>query len=424
MTIPVIFKAPKCRRAPITRLLLACLVLLGLTQKAFPQTLTILHVFTGGGDGGSPYAGLIFDAAGNLYGTTALGGQGSCTGGCGTAFKLTHRASSWVLTPLYYFQGGSDGGYPEARLTFGPDGRLYGNTCGEDLIEHCAGPPDSPANGDGTVFRLGPPARVPRNILGGWMQTVLYPQAGTPSGQLIFDQAGNIYGTNGSCVFELTPSEGGWTPSSLYCFTGGNDGEDPASGVVMDQAGNLYGTTAHGGGADYCFSGCGTVFELTPSASGWTETILHSFQGGDDGYFPAGGLTFDRFGNLYGPTAGGGSGGGGTVFTLTPSSGSWAFQTIYPLVGQQCEEPPGPYDTLAIDGTGSLYGATLCDGSGGNVFKLTPRPDGGWTYLNVYQFDNGYGGLVGGVTLDANGNIFGTSWQGGENYGAVWEITP
>ena len=93
-------------------------------------------------------------------------------------------------------------------------------------------------------------------------------------------------------------------------------------------------------------------------------------------------------------------------------------------MGQQCEEPPGPYDNLAIDGTGSLYDATLCDGGGSNVFKLTPRPDGGWTYLNVYQFDNGYGGLVGGVTLDANGDIFGTSWQGGENYGVVWEITP
>ena len=192
----------------------------------------------------------------------------------------------------------------------------------------------------------------------------------------------------------------------------------------MDQAGNLYGTTPYGGGSSYCSPrGCGTVFELTYNGSGWTETILHSFQGPDDGYFPAGGLAFDHSGNLYGTTAGGGSGLGGTVFTLTPSSGGWAFQTIYPLTGGGCEDPPGPYGTLAIDATGSLYGATYCDDGGGNVFKLTPNPGGGWTYLNLYQL-NGYGGPLGGVVLDASGNIFGTSVSSGENHGLVWEITP
>jgi uncharacterized repeat protein (TIGR03803 family) len=399
---------------------LACSVTLVLIQAAFTQTLTIIHVFSGGGDGGSPFAGLIIDNSGNLYGTTAIGGRGSCSNGCGTAFKFTHRASGWVLTPLYYFQGGSDGAYPEARLTFGPNGRLYGNTCGN--VGPCTGPPYSPVNMEGTVFSLGPPPHVPNNILGGWMQTIIYPQAGSPSGQLIFDQAGNIYGSNGSCVFELIASGDGWTPSLLYCFNGGSDGEHPASGVVMDQAGNLYGTTAYGGGSGYCAGGCGTIFELTPSGSGWTETILHSFQGGNDGYFPFGGLTSDRFGNLYGTTAAGGSGGGGTVFTLTPSSGGWAFRQIYPLVGQQCEEPPGPYDTLAIDGSGSLYGATYCDDNGGYVFKLVPNPDGSWTYINMYSL-NYYGGAVGGVVLDANGNIFGASLGRGD-YGVVWEITP
>jgi hypothetical protein len=407
---------------PITRLLLAGLLTAGLTQTAFTQTLTLIHIFSGGSDGSEPFAGLILDDAGNLYGTTASGGQGPCPGGCGTAFKLSQHASDWVLTPLYSFRGGNNGAYPEARLTFGPNGRLYGNTCGQDAGTSCAGPPYSPTNSDGTVFSLGPPPRIRSNILGGWTQTVLYPQAGTPSGQLIFDRSGNIYGTNGSCVFELMPVGGGWTPSLLYCFTGGNDGDDPTSGVVMDQAGKLYGTTAYGGGAGACNRGCGTVFELTHSGSGWTETILHSFAGGDDGYFPIGGLAFDRFGNVYGTTAGGGSGGGGTVFTLTPSSGGWTFHMIFPLVGQQCEEPPGPYDTLAIDGSGSLYGTTLCDGGGGSVFKLTPRPDGGWTYNSLYQF-HGFGGSVGDVVLDANGNVFGTSAFGG-SYGAIWEIRP
>jgi uncharacterized repeat protein (TIGR03803 family) len=407
------------RRAHAANIVVAFALTVGLAATTFAQQLIILHVFSGGGDGFGPFAGLILDNAGNLYGTTVNGGVNNCPRGCGTVFKLTHHASGWVLTPLYYFLGGLDGGYPAARLTFGSNGLLYGNTCGE--VGPCTGPPYSPVNMEGTVFTLGPPPHVPNNILGGWRQTILY-QAGSPSGQLIFDQAGNIYGTNGSCVFELTPSGEGWTPSLLYCFNGGNDGEHPTSGVVMDQAGNLYGTTAYGGGASYCASGCGTVFELTPSGSGWTETVLHRFQGSNDGYFPFGGLTFDRFGNLYGTTAGGGSGGGGIVFTVTSSSGSWAFRQIYPLVGQQCEEPPGPYDTLATDGSGSLYGATLCDVDG--VFKLTPSPGGIWTYTGIYQFHNCYGGSVGGVTLDANGNIFGTSVDGGSGYGAVWEITP
>lgn len=384
------------------------------------QTLTILHVFSGGGDGFGPFAGLLLDDAGNLYGTTVNGGLDNCPRGCGTVFKLTHHTAGWVLTPLYYFVGSLGGQYPAARLIFGPNGLLYGNTCGD--VGPCTGPPYSPINMEGTVFSLGPPPHIPNNILGGWMQTIIYPQAGRPSGQLIFDHAGNIYGTNGSCVFELIASGDGWTPSLLYCFNGGSDGEHPASGVVMDQAGNLYGTTVYGGGSGYCSEGCGTVFELTPSGSRWTETILHSFQGGNDGYFPFGGLKFDRFGNLYGTTAAGGSGGGGTVFTLTPSSGGWAFRQIYPLVGQQCEEPPGPYDTLAMDGSGSLYGATLCDDDG--VFKLTPRPNGAWTYTGIYQFHNDYGGSVGGVILDTNGNIYGTSVDGGSGYGAVWEITP
>ena len=415
-------------RAQAANIVVAFALTVDLASTAFAQTLTVIHDFTGQGDGGSLYAGLIIDNAGNLYGTTALGGQGRCPNGCGTAFKLTPRASGWILTALHYFQGGDDGAYPEARLTFGPNGGLYGNTCGQDA-GYCTGPPYSPVNMEGTVFGLRSPSRVPHNILGGWTQIVLYPQAGNLSGQLVFDQAWNIYGTNGSCVFELMPSGEGWSPRLLYCFNGGNDGSDPASGVVMDQAGNLYGTTAYGGGTSYCYRGCGTVFELIHSGSGWTETILHSFQGGNDGFFPIGGLTFDRSGNIYGTTAAGGSGGGGTVFTLTPLAEGWTFRQIYPIVGQQCEEPPGPYDTLAIDGSGSLYGVTFCDDGGGNVFKLTPTPDGSWTYIDLYQFakhyGGQYGGAIGGVALDASGNIYGTSaFYGAYGHGAVWKLTP
>jgi uncharacterized repeat protein (TIGR03803 family) len=155
-------------------------------------------------------------------------------------------------------------------------------------------------------------------------------------GDLLFDQAGNIYGTtqgggseNNGTVYELTPSGGGWTESILYRFTGGNDGGGPLSGLISDGAGNLYGTTV-GGGA----YGWGTVYELTPSSSGWLIYVLYSFTGGSDGEAAIGGVIFDASGNLYGTTNGGGAGGCpngcGTLFELSPSIyGGWTYSLLY-----------------------------------------------------------------------------------------------
>ena len=244
-----------------------------------------------------------------------------------------------------------------------------------------------------------------------------------PSINVTFDQTGNIYGTTykggmGSCggsgfmcgtVYELTPSAGGWTKSVLYTFTGASDGGSPGGGVIFDSAGNLYGTTEFGG-----LYGQGTVFQLVPSAGGWTENLLHSFQAGSEGGYTIVGLIFDSSGNLYGATNYGGTGGGGTVFELSPSSGgSWTYNLLYSFTGgTDC----GPTRELVMDGTGNLYGTTYCDGAYGygNVFKLTPS-GGGWTYSSLHDFTGGSDGELPASTVifDAKGNLYGTASFGG-----------
>jgi uncharacterized repeat protein (TIGR03803 family) len=247
--------------------------------------LNVLYSFTGGSDGALPWAGLIADAAGNLYGTT-YGGGGS---GQGTVFQLD---PSGTLTVLYSFTGGNDA-TPWAGLIADAAGNFYGTTEGGD--------------GPGEVFQL-----TPSGIL-----NVLHNFAGhdgaAPHGGLIFDAAGNLYGTTHTggtsgygTAFQLTPSG---ALNVLHSFTGGGDGAYPEIGVIADVAGNLYGTAGRGG-----VGGQGTVFQLTPSG---TLTVLHSFTGGSDGAYPSGDLIADAAGNLYGTTYGGGASVQGTVFELT-----------------------------------------------------------------------------------------------------------
>ncbi len=399
------------------------------------QTFTVIHKFTGS-DGANPYAGLTIDRGGNLYGTTQYGGHlsSTCPGGCGTIFRMAQRGSGWLLSELYEFTAGPEG-YPQARVVFGPDGTLYGTASG------FGGYGD---NGPGAVFNLRPPATVCKSVSCPWTETVLFQfvYGGTgffPLGDLTFDAAGNIYGTTqyggltqycsgGGCgvAYELTQSGGVWTESILHAFTSGADGAYPNSGVIFDQAGNLYGTAPQD---DYQTTD-GLVYELSPSSSGWTQNALYYFQAGSDGAYPYAGLIFDSAGNLYGTTRNGPDH-GGTVFELTPAEDNWDYDEVYGLPGDGC---CGPYGTLVMDATGNLYGATLTAGAygQGNVFKLTPS-DGGWTYTDLHDFtgqsDGGqpYGNLV----LDANGNIYGTTYAGGNfecqgdfGCGVVFEITP
>jgi uncharacterized repeat protein (TIGR03803 family) len=389
------------------------------TQSAQAQTFTVLHDFTRGNDGASPEVGLSIDGAGNLFGTANSGGSA----GFGTAFELAppKKGGGLVLNVLHTFTGGSvgstDGGLPAARVIFGPNGTLYGSTT--------AG---GNANA-GVVYNLGPASRFRK-------ETILYSFTGgndgeRPSGDLLFDQTGNIYGTTSfggatfnGVVFELTPSGKGFLQDVLYTFTGGNDGALPSSGVISDAASNLYGTAGSGGAF-----GFGTVFELTGSGPSRSEQTLYSFQDGSDGGTPSGGLIFDALGNLYGTTGSGGAFGGGTVFKLTPSGGgSFTFTVLFSFTGTGVTTATGPAATLTMDAAGNIYGTTTNDGAfaQGSVFKRTPS-GGGYTFTSLHDFTGGTDGgrPFSNVVFDAAGNLYGTTLQGGANAaGVVFEITP
>lgn len=401
-------------------------------QAVQAQTYHVIHYFTGGLDGASPTAGLTIDGAGNLYGTANLGGVGY-----GTVYKLLHKGSGWVFNPLFSFAGGSDGFYPAAGVIFGPDGSLYGTTrVGGNLT--C----DIPY-GCGTVLKLSPPPRACPSVLCPWTKTALYQFGGPPDGaypgygDLIFDPADRVYGTTlggGSnydgTVYELTRSGSGWTERVLYAFSG-PDGAGPFEGITLDNAGNLYSTTVGGGGSCNYGAGCGTVFQLTPSGSGWTERLLYSFQNGSDGSAPRAGLIFDQEGNMYGATSNGGLYGGGTVFELSLSEGGWIYTLLYSFAG---EANCGPAANLVMDVAGNLYGTTNCDGANhqGSVFKLTPSSPY-WTYTSLHDFTLSSGAFpTSNVIFDVAGNLYGTTDQGGNSNsnceslgcGVVWQITP
>jgi uncharacterized repeat protein (TIGR03803 family) len=403
--------------------LIGLVLTLALTQMLQAQTFTVIHNF-GGPEGAFPFAGLTMDRAGNLYGTAFQGG----TGGFGGVLKLSRSTVGWIATPIYSFQGGNNGGndagYPSARLVLGPDGNLYGTT---------AGGGESSCNYCGTVFKLTPPGPTCKPAPCPWGETVLYRFRGAPDGALpyspvTFDQKLNIYGTTESggsnctygcgTVYKLKLRNGVWKESILHNFTGNADGGYPTAGLIFDKTGKLYGTTPAGG------SGGGTIFQLVNAGSTWTENVLYSFQNGSDGGQPYAGLIFDGAGNLYGTTAAGGAGNGGTAFELSPSYSGWTYQLLSSFDGSGFL---GPYGDLLMDKAGNLYGTTLRGGSNnqGTVFKLT-YSNGLWTKTVLHDFTGGDdgGAPYGNVVIAANGKIYGTAATGGQGYGIVWEIGP
>lgn len=398
-------------RKPV--IVLAFASALVLTQFASAQTFQVLHNFTGGYDGGTPPYTLTQDAAGHFFGTASMGGKN----GDGTVFRFERVNANWVLLPAYNFSG--QDGQPGWGVTLAPDGTIY-------TVASYASVFGGPC---GTAIHLRPSPIPPRSTDMTWKETVLRTyvknQEGCPTGNLLLDSAGNLYGVTqdggphgwGS-VFELTRNGSVWTETILYAFQGQADGGAPYSGLITDTVGNLYGT-ASAAGAD----GKGVVFELKPSGGSWTEQVLYTFQGGNDGGQPVAGLIFDNSGNLYGATASWGSGGGGTVFKLAPSGGSWSYSVLASFTGSD-----GPVASVTLDSSGNLYGTTFRDDSYGygSVFKLTPS-GAGWTYTDLHDFtggtDGGYPG--GGVVLDSSGNLYGTAVTGGTNgFGVLYEITP
>ncbi|HEX8814231.1 MAG TPA: choice-of-anchor tandem repeat GloVer-containing protein [Terriglobales bacterium] len=364
-----------------------------------------------GSDGQIPYAGLIADAQGNLYGTTALGGISNC----GTVFELSPSGSSWSETILYSFKGNGDGCEPYAGVIFDASGNLYGTT-------YTGG-----GYGEGTVFELS------QNSKGQWTERLLYAlhasQGSSPVGGVIFDSSGNLYGTavaggTGYCtdgcgiVFKLTPkAKGQWTETVLHSFQANSDGMWPYSGLMFDASGNLYGTT-FGGGA----YAAGTVYELKPSGSAWNESLIYSFQpNGQDGTQPAAGLIMDGVGNLYGTTVSGGTFQGGTAFELSAGSKSWSEKILHNF--GKAGDGANPYAGLVLNG-GKLRGTTSAGGtkgSWGTVFGID-EVSGVWQEWLTYSFQNkssgGYGPYFGSL-LQEGGNYYGTTPYGGSHCGAT-----
>ncbi|HEX8815269.1 MAG TPA: choice-of-anchor tandem repeat GloVer-containing protein [Terriglobales bacterium] len=323
-------------------------------------------------DGSYPFGALIFDSVGNLYGTTAAGGSAHA----GIVFELSPWANDkWTEKILYSFCSATkcaDGNEPMAGLVFDAAGNLYGTTeiggaYGAGTVFQLAPGPDGNWT-EKTLYSFCALAKC----ADGW----------EPLGKVTLDSAGNIYGTtwdgglhnNPGCstsdrlcgaVFELIPGTGGnWTEKVLLSFNF-RDGGNPGAGLVFDSAGNLYGTAKYGG--PY---GNGVVFELSPGAHGaWTETLIHAFSGYA---YPLSTLVFDPAGNLYGTAEGGNGHGNGIVFELSPGQvGSWTQKVLHSFDGTDGQ---GPMAGVTFDAAGNLYGTTVYGGTynDGTVFEITP----------------------------------------------------
>jgi uncharacterized repeat protein (TIGR03803 family) len=365
---------------------------------------TVLHNFTGQPDGSYPWAGMVRDSAGNLYGTTQLGGSGNL----GMVYKLDTSGKEKVL---YSFPGPADGSVPYASVIRDSAGNLYGTT-------ENGGPVNA-----GVVYKLDATGQ----------ETVLYSFAGgtdgtSPSSEVTRCPDGNLYGTtllggaaNASTVYEVNAAG---HHTVLYSFTGGADGGYPYAGVTCGPAGSLYGTTVYGGNPAECPAqffvpaGCGVVYKVNAAR---VETVLYSFSGGPDGGNPYAGVIRDSAGNLYGTTMHGGSTNCfqsyGVLFALDASGQE---RVLYSFTGQA--DGANPQAGVILDSAGNLYG-TAGGGASykGVVFKLDSS--GGEKVLNTFTGGDDGGSPSAGVVRDSAGNLYGTTNGGGTaGYGVVFEV--
>lgn len=383
----------------VAAFLFALTLILATPSTAHAQTFQVIHSFTGP-DGYGPFAGLTMDSSGDLYGTTGTGGTGNCMPGygCGTAFKLTRNGSGWSFATIYDFQPTPDGEFPESRMVLRPDGSLYGTTAS-------GGTGGCLQYGCGIVFKLTPASGswTESILLEFNFQNGAYPSgrlAFDAAGNLYGTTGGGGTGyeqCSGGClgdgvVYKLSLGDNPPTETVLHNFYAGDsvDGIGPGGGVIFDHAGNLYGTTT----SDSLPSAIGTVFRLSPSGPNWVETIFYFFPGGADGAMPLGGVILDEAGNLYGTTCCNAlDSGPGSVFELAHSDGNWVHSVLFDFPNscpkQSCGIE-GPYSGLTMDDAGNLYGTTYADGAYGmgSVFKLTHSANG-WTYTSLHDFTGG-----------------------------------
>ena len=337
-------------------------------------------------------------------------------------------ARAQTFTVLHSFTGAMDGSSPFAGLSMDWAGNLYGTTSAGGV-------------GYGGVFEL-------ERRGSGWLFQPLYSFAGGSDGEgpvarVIVGPNGSLYGTtyaggvagcNGGygcgTVFNLRPFPTvcraalcGWQHNVLYRFNGSSDGANPLFGdVLFDATGNLYGTTQNGGSAGCGGAGCGTVFELSPMSGSWIDTTVYRFTGeGSDGANPYAGVIFDAAGNLYGTTKAGGSQANGAIFRLSPAQSGWTETTLYSF---QTQDGYWPYGGLVSDPSGNMYGTTTSGGlnGGGTVFALRP-PDTVTVLVNLSGLIEG--GPYGSLIMDAAGNLFGVAYDDGAyGNGSIFKLSP
>jgi len=378
----------------------------------------VIHTFHGK-DGDQPEAAPILDAAGNLYGTTYLGGSDDCLGdGCGTVYELRPKSGGgWTEKILHIFRfNAKDGVTPAARLTMDGAGNLYGTTVmGGD---GCGG------FGCGTVFKLSPKGD------GTWKLKTLH-SFNNADGQVIFSGVvlgsnGNVYGTayaggthgqGFGVVYQLSPSKNGsWIYTMLHDFSGGTDGGGPGQ-LISDQTGNLYGTTTNGGAY-----GNGNVFELSQGNGKWKETVFYNINR-DQRNLVASSVIFDNAGGFYGTLVSGQS--DGAIFQLKKVNGKWKKTNIFDF---NLRNGSLPLPRLALDSTGSIYGTTEYGGSHdlGVVYELSPTKSG-WKQRVLHEFVGDKDGKTpsDGVVLGSSGSVYGTTISGGSSgLGVVFQVTP
>ncbi|HWY53739.1 MAG TPA: choice-of-anchor tandem repeat GloVer-containing protein [Terriglobales bacterium] len=421
----------------------------------------VLYSFQGGSDAATPAGGVAFDNKGNLYGATTDGGSACPSPGCGTVFQLTppaKKGEAWTETILYGFSG-NDGSQPAGSVIVDAKGNLYGTTAyggsGTCILL-------GSNVGCGIVYELSPPPQQG----GKWTYSAVYNFLGGkdgqyPSGDLVFDGAGNLYGATvygggyGTCnapyfqfcgtVFELSPpkkKDGNWEEKVLHSFKSGKDGANPNGGLVIDSKGAIYGTT-YAGGDQKCKSdasvGCGTAFEIEPPAKqggAWTEKAFHHFaRSSSDGGNPSAGLILDSKHNLYGTTLNGGPGQYGTAFRLAPPSGksnSWTESILYAFNDDRYGGDPTA--GLIFDTAGNLYGAALGGGTHrGVIFRLkAPKHGSSWPRAILYNFTGSTDGNhpTASLVFDGTGNLYSTTVWGGTGQscqgacGTVFEVEP